>query len=217
MTRMLCIGLLVLLALLPAACSPGADRPADTVVYTGPVELELARGETQPGTTIQYVSNSENGAQISVDGQTSTRRIGDSLMWEGEMVPGAAVELSTRLVIINDREVTAGGTVRVEVANAHPEPGAVDSSAAVRYRVPVAYQVDRGDALPGTTIVYEDRDGLRARLRNLDSDGLRGIGDQIAWSGRLTDRVWLKLDLRVVLVTANMLSVAGTADVLLGP
>jgi hypothetical protein len=213
MNKWLLLGLVVLLA----GCSSAATGQTGALTYGGPVELKIEKGQTLPGTGVQYVGNSPDGAEMTIDGQKNTKRIGDSLQWKGEMVPGAAVDLSTRIVTINDQQVTSAGTVQVAVADARPEAGPADTTAPVRYKVPVAYQVKRGEAIPGTTIVYQGMEGTHALLSNVDGNGQRTIGQTIAWSGRLRDRVGLQLDLKTVLFTANTLNVAGTAEVLLAP
>ncbi len=207
----------LIILLLSAACVPGQDPSPGVLSYTGPVEIQLDPGQTLPGTGLQFVENTPDGARVAVDGQTSIKRIGDSLVWNGEMVPGVAADLSTRVLLIGDDRLSAAGTIRLDLAEPQPQPGEIDTTAPARYKVPVAYNVDRGDAIPGTNVTYLGMEGGQARLGNVDGDATRQVGESIDWSGRLRDRAWLQLELRTVLFTDDSLNVAGTAEVWLAP
>jgi hypothetical protein len=207
--------LLLALILVVAACGPQNWR--ESMAYSGPIEIGIEQGSFLPGTDIQYVGETDKGAQILIGGQQATKRIGDSLRWEGEMVPGVMVDLSLRIIHVGEDTLQTAGTVRVTVQGARPITGAVDPSAPVHYVLPVAYQVDRGTAIPGTTITYEGQETEGARLGNIEGYPYRRIGDSILWEGQLLPGLWLDLGGRAALIGEGQLNVVGTADLWIRP
>lgn len=207
--------LLLLLALVASAC--GTQDWRESLSYTGPIEISVEPGAFLAGTDIQYLGETSDGAQVVIEGQQTTRRVGDSLRWEGEMAPGVTVDLSLRIVFVAQDALQTAGTVRVTVEGAQPVTEPVDGSAPVHYVLPVVYQVDQGAAIPGTTITYVGQEPEGARLGNIEGYAYRRVGDSILWEGRLLPGIWLDLALRTALITEGQLNVVGTADLWIQP
>ncbi|MFN2225614.1 MAG: hypothetical protein ACK2UY_04895 [Anaerolineae bacterium] len=207
----------VLLVLLLAASACGTEDWHERLVYTGPIEIGIESGSFLAGTDIQYLGETDQGAQVIIGGQQATKRIGDSLEWAGEMVPGVMVNLSLRIVFVTQDTLQTAGTVRVTVEGAEPVVEDIDMSAVVHYVLPVVYRVERGAAIPGTTITYEGQEDEGARLGSIEGYAYRRVGDSILWQGRLLPGVWLDLTLRTALITEGQLDVVGTADVWIRP
>jgi hypothetical protein len=207
--------LFLVLVLAVAAC--GAQNWRESMLYSGPTEIGVEPGSFLPGTNIQYVGETSNGSQILIGGQQATKRIGDSLGWEGEMVPGVTVDLSLRIVLVAQGTLQTAGTVRLTVEGARPTIEVADTSAPVHYVLPVAYRVERGAAIPGTTITYEGQETEGARLGNIEGYPYRRIGDSILWEGQLMPGLWLDLAARTALISEDQLDIVGTADLWIRP
>jgi hypothetical protein len=198
-----------------ATCSSGDWH--QQLSYTGPFQTGIDKGQFLAGTDIQYLAKVADGAQVSIGGQQATKKIGDSLNWQGDMRDGVAVDESLRVLLINEDALHAGGTVRVDITTPNPQPEAVNESAPVHFKLPVAYQVDRDTAIPGTVVTYLGKTDQGAQLGNVQGYQYRQVGDSITWQGKLRDGVWLDLNLRTVLILNDRLEVAGTADVWIVP
>jgi hypothetical protein len=208
------IVLLLLMLLVLAGCE---TEWINRLPYAGPIEVSIDRGEFLPGTEIQYVGRKESGAQVAVGGQTAVKKLGDSLDWRGDMVRGVSVDQTLRVALITDDALHNIGTVRVIVTNPTTEPGPVNRSAPVHYKLPVGYHVERGTTLPGTSLTYLGRTKDGAELANVEGYPYRKIGDSISWQGKLKEGLWLELELRAALITDKQLDVVGTADLWLVP
>jgi hypothetical protein len=185
--------------------------------YAGPSEIGIDQGQFLAGTDIQYLAKTTDGAQVSIGGQPALKKIGDSLDWKGTMLPGVTVDESLRVVLINEEALRTAGTVQVDVDTPNPQAAPVNESAPVHFKLPVAYRVDQGEAIPGTVVTYLGKTEQGARLGNIQGYEYRQVGDSITWQGKLRDGVWLDLNLRTVLILDGSLDVAGTADVWLVP
>jgi hypothetical protein len=203
-----------MLALLLSSC--GVEW-TNRLPYAGPVEIRFDQGEFLPGSDIQYVGKSEKTAQLSIGGTQANKKVGDSLDWKGEIVPGVSVDQTLRVVLISEDALHTAGTVRLIVANPRPQPEPVNSAAPVHFTLPVGYHVEKGKSIPGTTIIYEGKTDENAHLGNIVGYAYRKLGDSITWEGKLRAGLWLELNLRAVLITDNQLDVVGTADLWITP
>lgn len=185
--------------------------------YAGPIEVSVDQGKFLPGTDIQYLGHTEKGAEVSIAGQGAVKKLGDSLDWRGDMVRGVAVDQTLRVALIKREALHSIGTVRVIVTNPTIEPGSVNQSAPVHYKLPVGYHVEIGRTIPGTTLAYQGKTGTGAELANIEGYPYRKVGDSITWQGKLREGLWLELSLRVVLFTESQLDVIGTADLWIAP
>jgi hypothetical protein len=158
----------------------------------------------------------ENGAQVIINGQQALKRQGDSLNWSGEPRPGVKIELRMRVVWISEAQIELLGTTKVTVQNAQPRRAAIVTSSPMEYGGAVAYNVSKGNRIPGTLLTYEGETDEGARLGNMDSYPFRRAGDSILWEGMLVDDVYVRLDLRAVQYGERSLSVGGWATVWIG-
>jgi hypothetical protein len=211
MNRTLVLGLCVLL--LAACAGPWSNR----LPYAGPVEIGIPQGEYLPGTGIQYLGKTEKGAQVSIGDKQATKKIGDSLDWKEDMVPGVSVDQTLRVAAITEDTLQTVGTVRVIVSQPRVQPEAANRDAPVHFKLPVGYHVERNETIPGTTISYLGNTEEGAHLGNVEGYAYRKLGDSIVWESRLRPGIWLELNLRTVLITDSLLDVVGTADLWITP
>jgi hypothetical protein len=185
--------------------------------YAGPVEIVIPQGDHLPGTGIQYLGKTEEGAQVSIGGKQTTKRVGDSLEWKEDMVSGVSVDQTLRVAAITDEALQTEGTVRVIVSQPRIQPEPPDRDAPVHFKLPVGYHVELNETIPGTTISYLGKTEEGAHLGNVEGAAYRKLGDSITWEAKLRRGIWLQLDLQTVLITESLLDVVGTADLWIVP
>lgn len=210
MSKRLCI-LLLLVALALTGCLAPRGSGSGTLAYTLPTTLNIALGEAIPGTDITYHEYTDQGARFIVQGQLALKRVGDSLRWSGEQVPGVEVELKLRVLHATSSNVRLVGTAKIVAKNTSPVNDTPNKDALIHYTGAVAYGVARGGTLPGTTLTYAGATDQGAQLSGLGEYPYRLGGDSIFWEGHLTGHVSLQLDVRVVTYTDQTLRVAGLA------
>lgn len=209
----LAVGLLIA-AFLVGGCSQGQGG----LVYTGPTELTVEAGKFVPGTPIQFVGATAKGAEVRIEGEPAFKQLGDSLIWQGEVVPGVRLSVNLRILHISEARLVTGGVVTVEVQAAQPQAGPARTDRPVRYTLPVTYKVDKGKTIPGTTVRYVGtEEGKGARLEGLEGYPYRAIGDSILWEGHLTPSVDVQQTLRVLFFNDRFLQVLGTATLYIAP
>jgi hypothetical protein len=207
----------LLFSLVMASCLLPQGRLSSALVYTFvPSRITVQVGETIPGTDIRYSHIGENGAHVTIDGQPALKRQGDSLNWSGEPRPGVKVDLRLRVVWISDAQIELLGTTKVTVQDAQPRRAAIVTSSPMEYGGAVAYNVRKGNTIPGTLLTYEGETEEGARLGNVDGYPFRRAGDSIFWEGMLVDDVYVRLDLRAVQYGERSLSVGGWATLWIG-
>lgn len=207
------LGLLLAAGLL--AC--GAEDWRDQISYSGPVEISIQRGEFLPGTGIQYVEETETGALVLIDGSQAIKKVGDSLDWEGPMADQVSVEQNLRVVFFTEATLQTAGTAQVIIDSPTPAAEPANVEARVHFKLPIGYDVDKGQAIPGTPITYLGQTEDGAELGNVEGYPYRKIGDSIQWEGKLREGIWLRLNARTALVTEDRLGVVGTADLWIQP
>lgn len=190
---------------------------SDRLPYAGPVEIGIPQGEYLPGTGIQYLGKTEKGALVSIAGKQATKKVGDSLEWKDDMVPGVSVDQTLRVAAITKDTLHTVGTARVIVRLPRLQPEPPNKSAPVHFKLPVGYHVEIGETIPGTTFTYLENTAEGAHLGNVEGYAYRKLGDSIAWEGKLRLGIWLELNLRTVLITDSLLDVVGTADLWITP
>lgn len=208
---------MALVALSVAACARWL--PAGAMEYSTAFERSIAAGQTLPGTDIKYVGKTEQGAQMSIGGQPALKRALDSLTWKGEVAPGVTIDYNLRIVTFDSDSLNAGGTAKVILSNANPQPVPATSlpKDALTFKGLVTYNVPKGKTIPGTTITYDGKTPDGARLGGMDGYPLRKEADSIAWIGRLADKVFLSLDLRLLVYSENSMTVTGAATLYIKP
>jgi hypothetical protein len=205
----------LLTLLLLTACT--SENWTDRLPYAGPVEIGIDRGGFLPGTGIQYLSKTQDGAQVLIGEKKALKKIGDSLDWKADVLKGVNVDQTLRVALITEETLHAAGTVRVIVLSPVPQPEPLNTSAPVHFKLPVGYHVEKGQAIPGTVISFLGKTDEGAHLGNVEGYAYRRAGDSIVWKGKLREGVWIELDLRTVIVTESVLDVVGTADLWIAP
>lgn len=206
-----------LLVLLLVTCVSDREEEGAELTYTGPTELGIGVGEFLPGTDIQYLGKTEEGAQVLIGGQPALKKMGDSLNWQSDLLDGVTLDLNMRTALITEEKLHALGTARIAIQDPVSRPGPVNESAPVRYKLPVDYHIKKGQAIPGTPILYLGETAQGAHLGNIEGYAYRAVGDSIVWKGQLRDRVWLELNLRTILIGDKTLNVGGTAELWIAP
>lgn len=217
MRRRWLVTLLTLLTASLAACLPWQRPSEGQLIYAGPTEQGIAVGDFVPGTNIQYVGMTEDSIEVLIGEQKATKKKGDSLDWDGHPLPGVTLNLKQRIVWFTADKMHVAGTARLAIDEPHPEAMPFREEPPVLYKLPAGYTVQRGEAIPGTTILYLGSTDDGAELGGLEGYPYRKIADSIAWTGRLMDGVYLDTTLRVVLYNDAQLQVAGLATIGLAP
>ncbi len=207
---------LLLVAPYTVACSGGDGGDESTLHYALPTRLIVKAGEYLPGTTIQYVGETEKGAHVLIDGQTAYKKTGDSLDWRGEPVQGVTVALALRILSFSPTELQLVGTATIDVAGAEPQAGEAVKTGPIEYSGVVAYHVPKGQRVPGSTLTYVGHTENGAELSGLEGYPYRKGGDSVSYEGSLREGVFISLELRVVQYDEDSLNVAGTVTLWLG-
>ena len=92
-----------------------AEVPEDAPLHfaNAPVVYTVKRGHYIPGTTLEYLERSEEGAKLGgVDGYPYFKT-GDSVIWEGQICDGAYLQLNMRVGVITEGTLTLAGTANL--------------------------------------------------------------------------------------------------------
>jgi hypothetical protein len=199
------------------ACSfiPGLGNGSSSgrLVYDGAVEYTVPMGQIVPGTNIQYVGHTDEGAQVSINGQMALKKPGDSLDWKGDVAPGVQVSMPQRMVLADENRMQTVGTVRVTITDAAPMPQPFPGGGRYVYKVGSGYTVRKGDTIPGTTLTYLGKTDEGAQFSGIEGYPYRRIGDSVAWQGRLNGSAFLDATYRVVAYTDEVLTLAGLGTI----
>ena len=211
------IALAAIVTLGVSACTQ--QLPSGTMEYSTAFERSIPVGQSLPGTDIKYLGKTEQGAQMSIGGQTTLKRTLDSLTWHGEPTPGVNVDYNLRIVVFDDKVLQAGGTAKVVIANVQAQavPASSLPKDALTFKGVVNYSVPQGKTIPGTTITYDGKTSDGTKLGGIDGYPFRKEADSIGWFGKLSDKCFLQLDLRLVVYTDSAMQVTGTATLYLKP
>ncbi len=212
---MLAVALLLLL-LMTWACK-GKSSSAE-LVYTAPFEMGIAAGAFLPGSELQYNGLRDGMAEVYIKGQRALKQKADSLSWSGEVREGVRLDLESRVLWFDEATLHIGGTAQVTVNGAAIQAATPPQEAVLMFgNAPVAYTVKRGEAIPGTLLVYEGKTDEGAQLGGSGDYPYRKGGDSIVWAGALKENVWLQVNLRVGIYTDQTLAVAGLASLWIEP
>lgn len=199
----------------------GGARPGQ-MVFSGPTEERVARGDFVPGSGIQYIGPVEGkGAELRIDGQLAYKKVADSVEWRGSPLPGVKIEISQRLLFQNEEAMRLGGTVRITIDNVSPEPLPTRPAGPIEYTFPVTYNVKVGKQVPGSTLLLKQIDSETKTVEfsgwAIDQYPLRKAADSVQWDGRLGPRVAVSQALRVAWIGSDEVQLAGLATVVLAP
>ncbi len=207
----------LLLSLLPACQRKLPGGPLE-LYYTAPFETGIEKGSNLPGTGIRYVGLSDRGAEVLIDDQTAFKQKGDSLVWKGSPAQNVDLDLSLRVLWFTEEKLYVGGTAEMTVRDPVPVAASAPTEAPMKYsNAPVTYHVSKGSFIPGTLVKYVGQVEEGIELEGVEGYPYRKFGDSIVWEGKLCEKVFLQLNVRVLLITESSISVAGTATVFLTP
>jgi hypothetical protein len=208
------VKLCLLLALVIAGCVSQPTGPAGGLEYNGPSEQTVKRGQTLPGTDIQFVGQSADGAQMQIGGQSAIKKTGDSLNWSGTPVPGAHVALAFRILNSNDQRLISAGTVKITLDGVSPSETAFPDKPLYTYKaLPVVYHIGKGASIPGTTLKFDGKTDNGAHLLGINGNAFFRLGDSVTWRGRLRPGVYADQSLRVLAYTDSFLDVTGLVTI----
>jgi hypothetical protein len=198
--------------------APSTPPTPDTLVYDAPVTLSVKNGTVLPGTTIGYGGKTLTGAaKLLLAGQTAIKQMGDTLDWEGSPAPKTNLKLSTRVVTFDDQTVNLVGAAHIELSSPVIQPGAVTGASQMEFNAPVTYSVRKGNAIPGTKVLYMGSTNNGAQFGGVEGYPYRKVLDSLQYTGRLNPKATVKLDLRVLSYSDADTLLAGTANLKFEP
>ena len=206
----------LLLLFLPTCQRKPPGGPVE-LLYTAPFETGIEKGSDLPGTGIRYVGLSDKGAEILIDDQTAFKQKGDSLDWKGSPVENVDLDLTLRVLWVTEQTLHVGGTAQVTVRDPRPEAASIPEVPVKYSNAPVTYRVEKGGYIPGTLVEYVNKAEEGIELGGIEGYPYRKLGDSIVWKGKLREKVFLQLNVRVIFIAESFIRVAGTAAVLLAP
>lgn len=95
--------------------NPQGGDPAQNLItgFTIPVTYTVDKNTAIPGSVVQYLGKSEQGAQFSYIGQVPYVQQFDSVVWQGHLRDKVALRYDLRVINYSDDSATLVGTVRV--------------------------------------------------------------------------------------------------------
>lgn len=210
------LALALVAAFVSAGCLSDVSSQGEGLTYVLVSDVTVEVGESVPGTTLQYLGSGERGAHVTIDGQESWKRVGDSLDWSGDLAPCAASDLSLRILSYNDESMHLVGTTTIAVEAPEPREGGTVKTSPVTYGGLVAYGVPVGSVIPGSTIRYEGPTADGAELAGVEGYPYRKAGDSIHWEGTVCPDVHLSLEVRLVQFDEEAMRVAGVVNLWFG-
>ncbi len=212
---------LTLSLLLLSACSldslpiiGSAPVPSNQVVYEGAIALSIKNGQTLSGTNLSYQGKSVDGRALLVIGNDQApKSTADSVNYVGEPIPGSLLKLNMRVGMYDQNTVNLIGTVHIEIKDAQPTSGDPGPDSLAAFSIPVQYTVNQFSTIPGSTVQYlgQTKDG--AQFSNLGQYPYLQQFDSVVWSGRLRDKVSVRLDLRLITFSQESATLLGTAQI----
>jgi len=207
----------LLLSFLPTCQRTLPGGPLE-LLYIAPFETGIEKGSDLPGTGIRYVGLSDKGAEILIDDQAAFKQKGDSLDWKGNPAENVRLDLTLRVLWFTEETLYVAGTARATVRDPVPEVASIPTEPPVKYsNAPVTYRVEKGDSIPGTLVKYLGKAEEGIELSGVEGYPYRKLGDSIVWEGKLKEKVFLLLNVRVIFIAADFIRVVGTATLLLTP
>lgn len=84
--------------------------PARYIYENLDIDYRIPIGRTIPGTQIQFVSLTDNGAQLSGLSGSPFRRQNDSFLWQGRLASNVVLRYDLEVIAISDSEMRLVGT-----------------------------------------------------------------------------------------------------------
>ncbi|CAG0946777.1 hypothetical protein ANRL1_03256 [Anaerolineae bacterium] len=198
---------------LPFASTP---QPANTLAYEAPVSLTIKKDTQLNGTSIAYNGKTETGsAKLVIAGLAAPKQVADTVDWEGTPAPNASVKLSTRVVSYDDQAITLVGTARIAIKDVKIQPGGLPGTPLIEFNAPVTFNLSKNEFALGSNIAYAGSTPNGAQFLGVEGYPYRKTLDSIQYNGRLTSKVFLRLDLRLIRFTETDAVVGGTAKIII--
>ena len=215
-------------SLAPASPTPElAPTPkGDTLSFIMPAHtVTLRPGDSVPGTRLTYVgrSDSDDSHEVTIDGETAFRRLGDSFYWSGVIAPGVYGNYNLRVTTSLFGGLPVAGPVELVIL--YPEPielvSAENLDARLHYsNIVMDYRVPVGREIPGTTLTFEGMEtpgmgsqaGEMARLSGRDGYPNIAVGDSLVWTGKLRENVVARYNLRALSLDESNIRLVGTGE-----
>ncbi len=196
---------------------PGLQAPENGVLFAGPTERKVEVGQPIPGTDIQLVAVGNDGAEFTIAGLRSVRRVGDSLDFDGAWpnIDGVTYNVRLRIYTVGNDSVRMAGVHRLVVENVDPVPGNADLNRSAQF--PFTSTANVGEIIPGTTFRYVGPDDRGAQIGGLPEGDYPyfKVGDSIVWQGTLRDDIPARFSIRILYYTETTLQVGGVVTLAL--
>ncbi len=183
--------------------------------YSGPMSLTIKKGEKLPYAEISYLGPGPQGAEVLIKGQKAIKQRGDSLNWEGALLAEVEFKIETRITSFDSKALNSIGIFTVKITEPSPTPATPPNKVFLKFGVPVAYGVKRSEEIPGTTLRYAGKEAEGAKFEGLEGYPYRKMGDSLIWTGRLKEKVYLVLNVRVLHYDENTAFLSGKAEIIL--
>lgn len=180
----------------------------------GPAYVTIKKNERLPFAEISYLGPSPQGAVVLIKGLKTLKQRGDSLDWKGTLFPGVELELKSRIINFDARALRSLGIFTIKIAEPSPAPGLPPKETFAKFTAITAYRTGKGEEIPGTTLKYRGRDPEGARFEGLEGYPYRKTGDSLIYTGRLKEKVYLVLNVRVLHYDENAVTLGGTAEII---
>jgi hypothetical protein len=189
----------------------GARATGEPLVYLAPVKTAVEPGEMLLGSGIRCLDLTDKGVKLDVGGRETLKRTGDSVAWKGHVYEQVTSDLALRILSYDSLRAHLFGSIKMTISCPLPEPGPIPTNSRLLCCTPVAYAVERGACIPGTTITYRAKSEQGAKLETTEGARYRRPGAAILWTGKLTENTFLELNGRVLRIKNGVLHVAGIA------
>ena len=208
-----------------SSASPTATVPANVIQFTVPAyTVSLPPGRKVPGTQLEYVGQDRDAYMVKINGTETTKRRGDSFIWNGVLARGVFAKYNLRLTTAVLGELPVAGMVDLMILNPELQQAELpnDLSNYLTFNnVVVGHSVNVGETIPGTTAVYEgmvDQQGTQmAQITGANSFSTLATGDSVVWNGKVRENVYVRYTLRVATISADTLRLVGTASLWIDP
>ncbi|MBI5305828.1 MAG: hypothetical protein HY868_27115 [Chloroflexi bacterium] len=220
MTRTILLMLVMLTMLTACDALPfggnAATPPPNTLIYEAPVSLTVKKDSPLSGTAIGYQGKSDTGAaRVTIAGQSAPKQVGDSVDWQGTPVPNVDLKLALRVLTFDDQSVTFAGTARIEIRNIAIQPGGSPGKAMLEFNAPVTFNLSKGETVLGSNVSYVGATPNGAQFAGVEGFPYRKTLDSIQYNGRISPKVYLRHDLRLIRFTDTDAVVGGTAKIII--
>ena len=202
----------------PSIATPlSAVQQTDVLKYvTNTYNTLVAPGNNYvPATQIRYVQKVQDQFELNIDGLQAFRRNGDSIVWNGLVAPGLRTDYQLVLAASSENNLFTQGTVKIDVFN--PTPVELTgfptlSNPRVFSNLLLQYTVQQGQAIPGTTLVFDGLTDQGVRFSGTSQYPYYTLGSSLTYIGGLRSNVFVRYDLVLVGVVDNGLQVTGTGE-----